>query len=173
MSLDEFLAVGSADPQNGYNKKTELYNFIASTWKTVEDYPFGSGSGLGDHDMLYIPETSSFLVIGGAYGNNQVATTQIAKLKDDAWYDAGQLNSVHTVSFCSICLFPTIQGRSRPMVTQHACRRRRKMQRSDKLSTESCTIDDESEKFDCVDIAPILDDYYMGVSFAVPSDFCV
>ena len=74
--------------------------------------------------------TWDVVVIGGTHGNNQEQTTQIAKLKDDAWYDAGQLNSVHTVSSCSICLFPTIQGRLRPMVSQHACRRWRKTQRS-------------------------------------------
>ena len=40
-------------------------------------------------------------------------------------------------------------------------------------STESCELNDETDKFDCVEITPVLDDYYLGVTFAVPNDFCV
>ena len=40
-------------------------------------------------------------------------------------------------------------------------------------SSESCKVNSETEKFDCVDISPILKDYYLGVAFAVLSNFCV
>ena len=40
-------------------------------------------------------------------------------------------------------------------------------------SSEACTINDEIGKLECVDIAPTLTDYHYGVSFAVPSNFCV
>ena len=100
-TLDEFLAVGSAYPANN---KAELYNFGSGTWKTVDDYPFCRGMGCSDYDMLYIPETSSYLVIGG---DSSRPISQIARFKDGAWSDAGKLNSARVVSFCSFLLFQT------------------------------------------------------------------
>ena len=95
LTLDEFLAVGSWYPNN---KKAELYNFGTGAWKMIDDYPFGSESErLSDYEMLYIPETRSYLVIGGDDG---YYLSQIAKLKNGAWSDAGRLNSARYVSFC-------------------------------------------------------------------------
>ena len=42
-----------------------------------------------------------------------------------------------------------------------------------KKSSESCRMNNDTGKFDCVDITPTLDWYFAGVSLAVPSDFCV
>ena len=75
-----------------------MFNFGTGTWKTVDDYPFGSGSFVVGHDLLYIPETSSYLIIGGSDGPGK-ALFQIAKFKDVAWFDAGRSNSAHNVSF--------------------------------------------------------------------------
>ena len=94
MSKDGFLAVGSYSPGN---KKAEQYNFETDSWRVVEDYPFGSGQYLSAHEMLYIEETQSYLVIGGYSGGK---LNQIAKFQDGSWFDAGQLNSPRQVSFC-------------------------------------------------------------------------
>ena len=89
------LAVGSSPT---FNKKAELYNFGNSAWKTANDYPFNSGAYLYAHDSLYIPELRSFFVIGGHEEGSDLS--QIAKFKDEEWFDAGQLNSVRRVRFC-------------------------------------------------------------------------
>ena len=95
VKLDELLAVGSYSPNN---KKTELYNFGSGSWKAVKDYPFTSGPRITDYDMVYIPEVLAFLVIGGYDG---FSLSQIGKLKDGQWSDAGKLNTARRVSFCS------------------------------------------------------------------------
>ena len=97
-TLDEFLAVGSYYPNNA---KAELYNFGTGSWKTVSDYPFSSKS-VYSYDMLYIPDTSSYLVIGGSDGNG---LSQIAKFFNGNWIDAGQLNLPRTVSFLLFVYF--------------------------------------------------------------------
>ena len=91
------MAVGSYSPSN---KKTELYNFGTESWTTLdEDYPFCDGTGMGYFDMVYVPEMLSFFVIGGL-DSNMNYMRQIAMFKDDAWYNAGQLNSYgRSVSF--------------------------------------------------------------------------
>ena len=115
---DGFLAVGS---WSSYNKKAELYSFDTGTWITADDYPFGSGSGLADYAMLYIPETSSYLVIGG-----MASGSQIAEFKDGAWYDAGRLNSVRGVSFRSFLVVSKflikLQVTSLRVVRKRSCR---------------------------------------------------
>ena len=60
--LDSILAVGSFNPSN---VKTELYNSVTGSWTTMDDYPFFIGSTVNGHDMVYIPATSAFYVIGG------------------------------------------------------------------------------------------------------------
>ena len=74
-----------------------MFSFGTGDWNTVLDYPFGGGSGIYYYDMMFIPETSSYLVIGGFAGDSQLA--QIARLKDGTWTNAGQLNSVRMVSY--------------------------------------------------------------------------
>ena len=50
-----------------------------------------------NYEMLYIPEISSYLVIGGYSGDVNLA--KIAQFKNGAWSDAGNLNSPRHVSF--------------------------------------------------------------------------
>ena len=81
------MAVGSFKP---YNKKAELYNFGTGAWKTVDDYPNPGlpGAGVYDHEMLYIAEIRSFLVIGGWNGpDGSDYLSQIAQFKNGIWYD--------------------------------------------------------------------------------------
>ena len=94
--LDDFLAVGSYTPDN---VKAEMFDYGTGSWTTVPDYPFASGSGFGYYDMIYVPATSAYYVIGGFDGNN-LAT--IAMFKNGAWSEAGQLNTARHVSFCSV-----------------------------------------------------------------------
>ena len=108
LTLDEFLALGSNDPNN---RKAELYNFETRAWQRVEDHPFGHGPFLSTYDLLYIAEHRSFLVIAGY--TNSGALTQIAKLKDGAWSDAGQLNTYRSVSFYSFFIKVVRVGISR------------------------------------------------------------
>ena len=39
-------------------------------------------------------------------------------------------------------------------------------------TTESCWLNKETDMFDCNDTVPALTDYFHGVSFVVPSDYC-
>ena len=97
---DGFLAVGSDYPNN---IKAELYGFGTGRWTAVSDYPYGCVSShtpsVYRYDMVFIPEQKSYFVIGGH--SHQSALSQIARFTDGTWYDAGQLNSVRRVSFCS------------------------------------------------------------------------
>ena len=103
LTSDGFLAVGSWSPDN---IKAELYAFDTNAWADVEDYPFViPGSRITDYSMIFIPETSSYLVIGGTTFVDYVAVlSQIAIFANDTWYDAGRLNSVRRVS-CRLLLF--------------------------------------------------------------------
>ena len=107
LTLDGFLAVGSWQP---YNIKAELYDFGSAAWTEVEDYPFASGSFVAYIDMVFIPEESSYFVIGGFSGSD---LSQIARFKDGEWSDAGQLNTARQVSFTYLVYFsltgPTIR----------------------------------------------------------------
>ena len=90
---DGFLAVGSYSPNNA---KAEVYDFGTGDWTTVPDYPHGVRY-VSDHDMVYIPQTSAYYVIGGYDGSDRIST--IAMLKNGAWSEAGHLNTARTVSF--------------------------------------------------------------------------
>ena len=95
------MAVGSNGP---YNVKAEMYSFSIGAWKTVEDYPYAIGEGVYGYAMVFIPETKSYFVIGGATGNHGEDTvSHIAKFTNGAWSLAGELNSPRNVRFC---LFP-------------------------------------------------------------------
>ena len=91
--LDSFLAVGSR-----WSNKAELYDFGIDDWIPVQDYPFHSGSGwFYAYDMVYIPATSAYYVIGGSDYLQYLAT--IGMFKNGAWSKAGQLNTARPVSF--------------------------------------------------------------------------
>ena len=88
------MAVGSYSP---YNVKAEVYDFGMDAWTTVQDYPYGDGY-VNSYDMVYIPATSAYYVIGG-YDGTRLKT--IGMFKNGAWSEAGQLNTARQVSFCS------------------------------------------------------------------------
>ena len=96
------MAVGSYSPDN---KKAELYNFGIGKWKTVDDYPFGTNRYML-FDMLYLPITSTYLVIGGSDSSGYLS--QIAAFKNGVWSDVGKLNSPREVSFRQLSKLLTI-----------------------------------------------------------------
>ena len=82
-----------------------MYNFGNNEWDAIIDYPFACGPRLDSYVMVFIPETSVYLVIGGRCGDgvsNDVNLARITMLKDGVWSDAGQLNSGRAVSFNSL-----------------------------------------------------------------------
>ena len=89
------MAVGSGSPDN---VKAELYDLDTGAWIAVLDYPYGSGMTVIDYDMVYVPATSAYYVIGGADGFGSLS--KIAMFKNGAWREAGQLNKQRSVSFC-------------------------------------------------------------------------
>ena len=86
--------------------KTELYEFDTGVWMSLDDYPFVGETYVCHYDMVFIDEISSYLVIGGY---NDGYLSQIGMLKNGVWSDAGQLNRVRTVSFCSLCFFSLLR----------------------------------------------------------------
>ena len=82
-----------------------MYTFETGLWTTVDDYPFlgPSGDYFIGYEMLYIPEMSSYFVIGG-YSRGTVST--FAKFKDGAWSEVGKLTTDRYVSFCSFLFSP-------------------------------------------------------------------
>ena len=73
-----------------------MYEFGTGTWKTISDYPYGEY--LNNYDMLYVPDMSSYFVIGG--NGESGVLSNIVKLKDGAWSDAGKLKTARYVNFC-------------------------------------------------------------------------
>ena len=89
--------MGSGEP---WHKKAELYEFGTSSWLNVDDYPFGR-TWVFDYHMVFIPETSSYYVVGGEDGvafQGAGYLSQIGKFKDAAWSDGGRLNVPRSVS---------------------------------------------------------------------------
>ena len=83
------MAVGKFD-----HNKAELYEFPIDMWTTVSDYPFSDS--LNNFAMVYIPEISSYVVIGGS--TDGFIFAQIAFLTNGAWSDGGNLNKQRYVS---------------------------------------------------------------------------
>ena len=103
--LDGFLAIGSLKPAN---VKAEIYDFAEGNWTETEDYPFATGPNFFKYDMIYVPATLAYYVIGGATssGTDEMEELkQIAMFKNGVWTDAGQLNTGRRVSFCSCFMF--------------------------------------------------------------------
>ena len=167
MNSDGFLAVGSHAPDS---LKAELYGFGTGKWTPVDDYPYGSGF-VCNYDMVYMTEISSYLVIGGSNTNSRY--TKIAMFASGKWFDAGNLKTTRRVVFLlfftcfKIYIFKghraqwfdnalVVAGGELPV-----------------LSTESCMLNQATNKFTCVDIIPELTFYRYGVAFAVPFGFCV
>ena len=76
-------------------------------WTTVQDYPYG-GEFFGDYEMVYVPATSAYYVIGGYDGRGIVA--KIGMFKNGVWSGAGQLIKARSVSFCSFLCFKIINS---------------------------------------------------------------
>ena len=92
------MAVGSGSQ----SVKAELYNFVVGAWKPVDDYPFATSS-MSNYAMVFIPETKSYFVIGGATGKEGIdELSHIAKLTNGAWSLAGNLKPGRAVSFCVV-----------------------------------------------------------------------
>ena len=123
------------------------------------------------YDMLYMPATRSFLVISGFDDNEDLP--QIARFKDGTWseQDVGKLNTARKVSFF------TFSTHKLSFKNPKATRLDNEFVVAGGWNTpfpsESCKMNDKTGKFECVDIAPVLTDYVLGVSFAVSSNFCV
>ena len=119
--------------------------------------------------MLYIPEAASFFVIGGWDGQSVIS--QIAKLKDGKWYDAGQLNTARRVNLFYLNLF------SKDDFKDHSAQWFNSVVvvagGTETQPTESCKVNDDTGKFECQVISPTLTSYENGVSFLVQSDYCV
>ena len=93
------MAVGSHYPGN---VKAELYDLATGDWTTVPDYPYSSGS-VAFYDMVFIPATSAYYVIGGWDGQN---LSEIGMFKNSVWSLAGHLNTAREVSFSLFfCVF--------------------------------------------------------------------
>ena len=92
------MAVGSYSP---WNLKAEVYDFGMDDWTTVQDYPYAA-EYVVEYDMVYVPATSAYYVIGG-FADEQTVST-IAMFKNGAWSEAGQLKRARHVSFYSYCV---------------------------------------------------------------------
>ena len=91
------MAVGSYEP---HNVKAEVYDFVTDDWTTVQDCPYFGF--IFDYDMVYVPATSAYYVIGGVKNDwDQLST--IGMFKNGAWSEVGQLNAARYVSFCLFC----------------------------------------------------------------------
>ena len=97
--LDNFLAVGSWNPEN---VKAEIYDFGTGNWTTVHDYTYGAVY-VAFYDMVYIPATSAYYVIGRVNEKRQ-DLSKIGMFKNGAWSEAGQLKTTRHVSFYSYCV---------------------------------------------------------------------
>ena len=96
--------VGSRTPNN---VKAEVYDFGTGDWTSVQDYPYAAGT-VAYCDMVFVPETSAYYVIGGfdegwGIGGNWIRRDQarIGMFKNGAWSEAGQLKTARYVSFRS------------------------------------------------------------------------
>ena len=94
------MAVGSSSP---YNIKAELYDLVTGVWTAVPDYPYGNGVIIAGYDIVYVPATSAYYVIGGY--DSWHPLTEIAMFKNGVWSEAGQLNTARSVSLCFFFCF--------------------------------------------------------------------
>ena len=157
--LDGFLAVGSYSP---YNIKAEVYDFGTGDWTTVQDYPYGvSRRYVAFYDMVYIPATSAYYVIGGYDGSDELST--IGMFNNGAWSKAGQLNEARRVSLCSFFVFQKYQFNFKSHQAQWVNEALIVAGGYNERSSEKCTFD-ENDRFTCVEISPILESHAKGVS---------
>ena len=80
-----------------------MYTFGTGAWTEVDDYPYGQSTGMFDHYMIFIPEITSYLVIGGKSGGDEMS--QIAGFSNGTWYDAGHLKSARRVCIAHFVCF--------------------------------------------------------------------
>ena len=89
------MAVGSWSPDHA---KAELYDFGTGDWTIVQDYPYAAG-GAAYYDMVYVPATSAYYVVGGKSDGGDLS--EIGMFKNGVWSLAGHLNTARSVSFCT------------------------------------------------------------------------
>ena len=100
-----FLAVGNyGGTTYGFNHlKAELFDFGSDEWTNVADYPdtrvVDYPLWICEYDMLYIPESAAYYVIGGA---DRSPSSAIVKFHNEVWSIAGQLNHPRKVSLAII-----------------------------------------------------------------------
>ena len=160
------MAVGFWSPGN---VKAEVYDFGMNAWTIVQDYPYGPYGFVYSYDMVYIPATSAYYVIG-RYTGGFLST--IGMFKNGAWSEAGQLNTARSVSFSLFFVFQSYRFNFKRHRAEWANGALIVAGGWDIKSSEKCTIS-ESGMFTCVDISPSLKDYEEGVSFVVESTYCV
>ena len=159
------MAVGSRSPNN---VKAEVYEFGTGDWTIVQDYPYGA-EYVAYYDMVYIPATSAYYVIGG-YNGEFLST--IGMFKNGAWTEVGQLNTARSVSFSLFFVFQSYRFNFKRHRAEWANGALIVAGGWDIKSSEKCTIS-ESGMFTCVDITSTLYNYASGVSFVVESTYCV
>merc|ERR1711970_25274 len=164
-SPDTVLTVGRINSaEYTGDKTTELYDFDDDSWSEGAKYPFGDPEHnfLGWHSMLYVDELESFFVVGGRGHTvgmqNHVVTAQIAKFKDGVWSDAGQLNRprMGTSAFWLNGSLLVIGGYDR-----------------NETPTEKCTMNSQTDMFECTDMSPALARHGEGHALVVPIDYCL
>ena len=147
----------------------ELYNFGSGAWTTASEYPFGSKPYLSLYDMVFVREILSYLVIGGMSGED---LSQIARFTNGAWYDAGQLYKARGVRESPLFFDSKLSAKIKTLQAQWFNNALVVAGGMGELSTETCSLNDSTGKFECVDITPTLDKYTRGVSFVVSIDYC-
>ena len=76
-------------------------------WTTVQDYPYGANY-FAYHDMVYIPATSAYYVIGGYDGGSvlsTIATTSLSDLQKQTPLDLSYFLLVQFEENLQICLW--------------------------------------------------------------------
>ena len=157
---------------DSYSPKAEIYDFGTGDWTTVQDYPYaGPVTGaVAGYDIVYVPATSAYYVIGGWDGFVRFST--IGMFKNGAWSKAGQLNMARNVSFYYFFVFETYRFNFKDHQAVWANDALIVAGGLNAKSSEKCTIN-KSGMFTCADILPTLENYKYGVSFVVESTYCV
>ena len=84
-----------------------MFDFGTGGWTTVDDYPYGSGSGIFAYDMLFISKWNAYIVIGGSDASR---LAQIAKFQNGVWSNAGHLKKARDVRQNLFCFKKVLLG---------------------------------------------------------------
>ena len=148
----------------------ELYNFGSGAWTTASEYPFGSKPYLSLYDMVFVREILSYLVIGGMSGED---LSQIARFTNGAWYDAGQLYKARGVRESPLFFDSKLSAKIKTLQAQWFNNALVVAGGWEYKVSEMCIFLENTGEFDCDKIKPTLYYFTYGVSFVVPSNYCV